>query len=120
MWTPLVIMGQPCLHDASQVILGQRNHTIEAFSSQRAQQPFTERVGLRTLGRGFHDPEPEVLYAAIELRREDAIAIMDEEAVAMVRWDRFAQLLQCPGGSGMRSHINMQHQYAASGVSRVP
>ena len=44
----------------------------------------------------------------VELRREDAIAIMEEEAIAMVRWDRFAQLLQCPGGRGMCRHIDMQ------------
>src|SRR5262245_56246487 len=108
MWTPCVIMGQPCLHDALQMVLSQRNHKIEAFSSQRAQQPFTERVGLRTLRWGFHDSEPEILYAVIKLRREYAIAIMDEEVVAMGRWDRFAQLLERPRRCGMCGCIDMQ------------
>ena len=102
-------MRYPLREDAPQVVCRQGNQVIQAFSPQRAQQPLAERVRLGTLGWRFQDPESEVLYAAVKLRREDAIAIMDEEAIAMVRWDRFAQLLQCPGGCGMRGHIDMQN-----------
>ena len=109
MRTSCIVMVHPRVQDTSQVVLSERNHKVYAFAPQCAQQPLAERIGLRTLGWGFRDLEPEVLYAAVELRREDAIAIMEEEAIIMVRWERFAQLLQCPGSGGMRGHIDMQN-----------
>ena len=106
---PSIVMRYPLHEDVSQVVRRQGNQVIQAFPPQCAQQPLAERVRLWTLGWSFQDPEPEVLYAAVKLRREDAIAIMEEEAIAMVRWERFAQLLQCPGGCGMCGHIDMQY-----------
>src|SRR5437867_7232612 len=44
----------------------------------------------------------------VELLGENAVAVVDEEAIAMVCWERFAQLLQGPGSCGMRCHIDMQ------------
>jgi hypothetical protein len=35
-------------------------------------------------------------YVWVELRRENAIPIMQEETVGVIRWDGCAQLLQCP------------------------
>jgi hypothetical protein len=49
----------------------------------------------------------------VELGREDAIAIMDEKTVAMVRRDSFTQLLQCPCCCGVGCHIAMHN---ASGL----
>jgi hypothetical protein len=49
-----------------------------------------------------------VLYAAVELRREDTIAIMEEEAIAMVRWDRFPELLEGPLHCGMGRYIDVE------------
>ena len=65
-WTPCVIMGYPCLHDASQVVLGQRDDKIQAFSPQRPEQSFAEGIRLGALRRSFQDPEPQVLYTLIE------------------------------------------------------
>jgi hypothetical protein len=64
---------------------------------------------LGALGRRFEDPESKVPYAAVELRSEDAIAIMEEKAIVMSRWDGFAQLLQGPEGGGTCGHIDVQH-----------
>ena len=52
------------------------------------EQPFAEGVRLQTLGWCFQDLELQVEYAVIELRRKDAIAIMNEEAIGVVREDR--------------------------------
>jgi len=46
-----------------------------------------------------------VCNGSIELGRENAITVMDEKAVAMIRWDGFSQLLQCPRCSGVRCDI---------------
>ena len=58
--------------------------------------------------------ESQVVYTLVELRGEDAIPVMEEEAIAMVSWDRFAQLLQRPCSRGVRGHIDMQD--AAGGM----
>jgi hypothetical protein len=41
----------------------------------------------------------------VKLERENAIAVMDEKTVAMVRGDGFSQLLECPRYSGVGCHI---------------
>ena len=91
------------------MVCRQRDNEIQAFAPQRADESLTECIGLGTLGRRFEDPESKVLYAAVKWRREDAIAIMEEKAIGMIRWDGFAQLLQGPGGGGMRGHIDVQN-----------
>jgi hypothetical protein len=44
----------------------------------------------------------------VELRREDAIAVMYEVTVGMVSRDRFAQLLESPLGDGVYGYVGMQ------------
>ena len=53
-------------------------------------------------------------YALVQSSRENTVSIMDEEAVAMVSGDGFAQLLERPWGCGMGRHIAVEH--AARGV----
>ena len=68
------------------------NQVIHAFPPQRADEPLAEGIRLRALGRGFEDPEPQVTNVLVEVLRENAIPVMEEETVAMVRRERFAQL----------------------------
>jgi hypothetical protein len=49
-----------------------------------------------------------VTYALVKLRGENAVPIMQKEAVAMVSRDRFAELVEGPGSRGMRRDIDMQ------------
>ena len=58
------------------MVCRQRDTAVHAFALQRADESLTECIGLGALGRRFEDSESKVLYAAVELRREDAIAIM--------------------------------------------
>ena len=37
-------------------------------------------------------------YAFVELRGENAVPVMDQKAIRMIGWDRFAQLLERPLG----------------------
>ena len=45
----------------------QRDNTVQTFPPQRADEPLTERISLRTLGWRFEDLESQVLYTLIEL-----------------------------------------------------
>jgi hypothetical protein len=92
----------------SQVGFGQRDDEIQAFPPQHADEPLTEGIRLRTLGRGFQHPKSQVAYAVVERRREDTISVMDEETIGMVRWNRFTQLLQRPVRGGMRSYTDVE------------
>src|SRR4029434_140806 len=90
----------------------ERNEKIQALASQRPKDPFTDRVGLRSPGRRFQHAQAQVVYVPIEGLGEDAVAVMDEEAVAMIRRYRVAQLLQGPLRCGMCRDIDMQQSAA--------
>jgi hypothetical protein len=105
---PGIVMRDPLREDASQVAVRQGNQVIQAFPSQCANEPFTKGVCLRTSWWRFQHPQPEVVDRLVKLRGENAITVMDEEAIGMVRRDRFAQLLERPVCCGMRGHIGME------------
>jgi hypothetical protein len=86
-------MSYPCVQQMSQVILSEGNQKVQTLPPERAQEPPAERIGLGTAHRGFEHSQPQVAYALVELLGEDRIAVMDEETVGMIRWDRIAQLL---------------------------
>jgi hypothetical protein len=78
------------------VVFRQWNQVIQTFPPQCAQEPLAKDIRLGTLRWRFQDPQSHVAYALVELMRENAVAVMDQEAVGVVRWDCFAQLLQGP------------------------
>ena len=86
----------------------QGNQVIQAFPSQCANEPFTKGVCVRTSWWRLQHPQPEVVDRLVKLRGENAITVMDEEAIGMVRRDRFAQVLERPVCCGMRGHIGME------------
>ena len=90
---------------------------IQAFPSQRADEPFAERVRLRTLRWRFQHLAAPGCGCAGRAAERRAIAVMNEEAIAMVRWDRFAQLLERPGGGGMRRHIAWRMRRVACSIT---
>ena len=49
---------------------------VQTLLPQRAYEPFAEGVGLRTLGRCFQQPQSPMAHLLIELRRENAIPIL--------------------------------------------
>src|SRR5687768_8464558 len=53
-------------------------------------------------------------YTLVEFSGEDRIAVMYQEAVAVVSWDRVTRLLQRPAACWVRGHADMQD--SAAGV----
>ena len=86
----------------------QRNNTVQTFPPQRADEPLAERIGLRSPHWRLEHPQPQVAHTLVELLREDAIAVMDQELVGMVSGNRFAKLLECPRCSGMGRHMGVE------------
>ena len=91
--TTLIIMWHPLVQETLQVVLGEREQKIQAFPPERTQEPLTEGISLGTSHWGFEYPQPQVACTLVELLGENCIAVMDQEAVYVVRWHRFAQLL---------------------------
>src|SRR5262249_53750180 len=108
MRTALVIMRYPCCQQTLHMVCRQRDNKVQALSAQCAQQSFTEGIRLRSPHRCLEHPQPQMTYALVKLRGENAVPIMQKEAVAMVSRDRCAELVEGPGRRGMRRDIDMQ------------
>jgi hypothetical protein len=91
------------------VIFRQRNQKIETFSAGRTDDPSTEAVSLGTSRWRFEYTQSHVCNGLVERGRENAIAVMDEKMVAMVRGDGFSQLLECPRRGGVGCHIAVRN-----------
>jgi hypothetical protein len=96
------------------MVRGQWNHKVHTFPPQRADEPLAEGIGPGTLRWRFEDAQAQVTDMLVKLRGENAVPIMKEETVAMMRRDGFAQLLERPWGRGMCRHIAVE--YAARGM----
>ena len=81
---------------------------IQAFSPYRADQAFTESVGLRCSKRCLQNTNAKTLQCRVQVRGEDSIAVMDDEAVGMIEHQKFPELLGRPLGGGMLSNIAVQ------------
>ena len=105
-----IVMCNPVFRNESQVVFRQRNQEIQTFSTERTDDPLAEAVSLGTSRWRFDYTQSHVCNGFVELRRENAIAVMDEKTVAMVRGDGFSQLLQCPRRSGVGCHIAVHNR----------
>src|SRR4029453_17890875 len=79
----------------------QWNDKVQTFSAHCPDDPLADRIGHRCPHRRFEHPQPHVPNTLVHLFGENRVAIMDEEAIGMVNWDRLAKLLKGPCGSGM-------------------
>jgi hypothetical protein len=77
-------------------------HIVQAFSSNRSNQPLAEGMCLRCPDRRFDGGNPEVLDRPVEPR--GGMSIVDEEAIGVVARNGFAKLLQSPIRRGMLGH----------------
>jgi hypothetical protein len=93
----MIVIFYPVLQNDTQVVLRQWDEKVEAFPAKRTYDTFTETVSFGASIRCPQYSQPHVSNRLVELRREDAIAIMDKKTVAMPRRYRLSKLLQCPG-----------------------
>jgi hypothetical protein len=77
-------MSHPLLEVASEVMLGQRDDEIQAFSPECPQESLADGVSLRPLRRCLQDPQPQVSDTLIELLGKDRIPVMDQEPIGVV------------------------------------
>ena len=75
------------------MVCRQRDHKVQVFPPQCADEPLAEGIGLGTLRWCFEDSQAQATDMLVKLRGENAVPIMQKETVGVIRWDGFAQLL---------------------------
>src|SRR5215471_17303250 len=93
---PPVIVDGPIADRHLQMALVERNQEVETFATKAAAESFAHRIRLWGPHRRPQNPYPQVAKALVNRLREDAVPIMDDEAVGMVTRQRFPELLQRP------------------------
>jgi hypothetical protein len=78
------VMRHPLAKDSAQVTLVDGNDIVQAFSSNRSNQPLAVSVGGWRLHRSAQNLQPKRLQVFITLGREDRVTIMDEKATPMI------------------------------------
>jgi hypothetical protein len=89
------------------MVLGKRNHPIEALPPEGPDESFAERVRLRAPHGCCDDLKAEVRERLIESGGEDGVVVVEDIPVGMVRWYSFAQLLECPSCGRMGRRVDV-------------
>lgn len=87
----------------------------ESSSPRRAlgpQHAFTQGVRLRASRRTLQDPQPQPLDGAVQLGREDSVAIVQQVRLSLLVSDHLAELLQRPLRGRMRRHVKVNQATA--------
>jgi hypothetical protein len=58
----------------------------------------SQYAGLRCSDRRSQEFQTQILYGLIHFFGEDAVPIMDQEAIAVMAWNGFSELLRRPLG----------------------
>ena len=80
-----VVMGHPLRKNRRKMPFVERNDPIEALAPCRPAEAFTIRVRLRRTHRRLQHLSRHRPKGLVHGRREDAIAIMDEEAIGAIQ-----------------------------------
>ena len=79
----------------------ERKQEVETFATKAAAESFAHRVAFRGSYWRPQNSYTQIRQTLVDFLSEDAISIVDDEAVGMVAWQRFPELLQRPFRRGM-------------------
>src|SRR5215471_316809 len=105
MWPPTDIMRGPLTNNLLEMTFVERNQVVKTFATKAPAQSLAHRVGLGGSHRRPQNSHPQVRQTLVDLLSEEAVAIVDQEAVEMIARQRFPELLQRPFRRGMGSYV---------------
>jgi len=108
MWPSPIVVFSPFSKQPSQVPLTERNEPIQALSPQASDQPFAKGIRFWCSNWSLENSNSKGLDAAVQIHRENTRPIADQPTVSVVTRDGFPELLQRPGGVGMRGCVYVQ------------
>jgi hypothetical protein len=83
-------MRYPCGQETLHMVCRQRDHKVQTFPPQRADEPLAEGISLGALRWRFEDSQAQVTDMLVKLRGENAVPVMQKETVGVIRWEGFA------------------------------
>src|SRR5215475_1536320 len=86
----------------------QWNREVQTCSPHRSNHPFTDGICHGCSYWGFDDAQSHVPYTLINLFGENRVSGMDQEAIRVIGWNRFAELLHGPLRRGMCGNIDLK------------
>src|SRR5215813_7239712 len=109
MGSPPVIVDRPIPNRHLQMAFVERKQEVETFATKVAAESFAHRVRLGGPQRRPQNPYTQIGKTSVDIRREYAVAIVDDEAVGMVARQRFPELLQRPFRRGMGRGVEVEN-----------
>src|SRR5215472_6286179 len=106
---PAVIVDCPIPNRHLQMAFVEWNQEVETFATKAAAESYAHRVRLGSPHRCTQNSYTQVRETLVDFFSEDAISIVDDEAVGMVAWQRFPELLQRPFGRGMGGDVVVEN-----------
>jgi hypothetical protein len=93
--------------DAAEVSFAEDEHVIQAFASDRSDEPFRERILPRAMRRREHLLDLHALQAVPKLLAVDAISVAEEIGRCGVVWKGVHDLLSGPGSGGVLGEVEV-------------
>ena len=87
----------------------QRDEEVETLPPDGSNEPFAVGIRLGCSNGGSQNADTEALQRRVQTRREDGVAVVDDESVRMIERQKLTELLSCPLGSGMRRHVRVEN-----------
>jgi hypothetical protein len=87
-------MVNPQLEGAPEVMLAHRDEEVQTLSPCCAHEPFAYGICLRCPDGRSKNPDAHIRHPFIQFAQEDAVRVLDHEALRMAARQRFAKLLE--------------------------
>jgi len=102
-------MRGPLTNNPLEMTFVERNQEIQTFATKAPAQSLAHGVRLGGSHRRPQNSYSQVRETRVDFLCEDAIAIMDEEAVGMIARQSFPELLQRPCRRGMGRDVVVEN-----------
>src|SRR6516165_10174285 len=104
-----VIVDCPIPNSNLKMAFVEWNQEVETFATKAAAESLAHRVRLWGPHRRAQNPYTQICKTLVDIRREDAVAIVDDEAVRMIARQGFPELLQRPFRRGMGRDVVVEN-----------
>src|SRR5215831_11724549 len=101
MWPPAVIVHGPIPNNHLEMAFVEWNQEVETFATKAAAESLAHRVRLRGPHWRTQNPYTQIGKTLVDIRREDGVAIVDDETIRMIARQGFPELLHRPFRRGM-------------------
>lgn len=118
-----IVVGNPLAQNPLEMTFAEWDQEVQAFSPNRADQAFTEGIGLGCSNRRLQNTGAETLKLLVRHWRKDRIPVMDEKTVGMVVGQKLAELLRGPLCGRMLGDVTVKNTPRAdlhAAVGQVP